>query len=66
MKKIFSEKFTFNGWDIKQFLKGRKRLLVTLIGAIAGYVATQDPLLSGITGASAEMLYSIIDYYLKD
>jgi hypothetical protein len=61
-----SEKYTFKGWSIIQFLKGRKKLLVTAVGAVVGYIATADPALAGIAGCSAELLYSVFDYYIKE
>jgi hypothetical protein len=61
-----SEKYTFNGWNWKAFIEGRKKLLITLVGAIAGYVATTNPLLAVIAAASAELLVALIDYWQQD
>lgn len=65
-KKETSEKFSFKGWSFLEFLKGRKKLLVTAIGAVVAYVATQDPTLSAIAGAGAELVYAVFDYYIKE
>ena len=59
-------KFNFKGWKISEFLKGRKRMLVTLIGAGAGYLVTQSPQLSAIIAAGTDMVYAIIDYYVQE
>lgn len=61
-----TEKFSFKGWKFFEFLKGRKKLLVTAVGAIVGWVATQDPALSAVAGAGAELLYALFDYYIKE
>lgn len=58
-------RFSFTGWNIKDFLKGRRELLVTLVGAIAAYVVTHNPEFAAITGASVEIVYAIIDYYVS-
>jgi hypothetical protein len=61
-----TEKYSLKGWNLIDFLKGRKKLLVTGVGAIAAYLITQSPLLSGIIGAGAELIYAVFDYYLKE
>ena len=65
-KKEGTEKFSFKGWKVLEFLKGRKKLLVTAVGAVVGWVATQDPAMSAIAGAGAELLYALFDYYIKE
>lgn len=61
-----SEKFTFKGWDVLTFLKGRKKLLVTVVGAAAGWVVTQNPALAAVCGAGSELVYALFDYYIKE
>lgn len=61
-----SEKFTLKGWNLLTFLKGRKKLLVTAVGAVVGWVATQNPAAAAIAGAGAELLYAVFDYYIKE
>ena len=61
-----TEKFSLKGWNLLTFLKGRKKLLVTAVGAIVGYVATQNPALAAVAGAGAELLYAVFDYYIKE
>jgi len=61
-----NEKFTFKGWSFVEFLKGRKRLLVTAVGAVVTFITTQNAAYAGIAGASAELLYALFDYYIKE
>jgi len=61
-----SEKFTLKGWSFLEFLKGRKKLLVTAVGAVAAYAITQNAALSAMIGAGTELLYAIFDYYIKE
>ena len=59
-------KYSFKDWSLWEFLKGRKRLLVTALGTLVTYWATQNPALSAIIGAGAELLYALFDYYIKE
>lgn len=58
--------FSFTGWNLKDFLKGRKKLLITLVGAIAGYLITNNPIYAGITAGLADLAYALIEYYIKE
>ena len=63
---VYTSKGTFEGWDILSFLKGRDKLIITAIGAIAGYLTTHNPIYTTIIAAGAEFLYSLVRFYLKD
>ena len=65
-KTIVSPRFTLKGWSLGQFIKGRDRLLITVIGGIVGFIATQTPLYAGISAGVAELLYSIIKFYVEE
>jgi hypothetical protein len=56
----------FKGWSLKEFVKGREKLLVTAVGFVATYLITQNPVFSGIIGASAELVYALIKYYASE
>ena len=64
MKK--TNKFSLKGWNFLSFLKGRKKLLVMGVGALVGYITTQDPALTALAGTGAELLYAVFDYYMKE
>jgi len=61
-----SPKLSFKGWNITEFIKGRKKLLVTAVGYVASYLVTQNPMLSAIIAAGAELAYAVIEYYAKE
>jgi len=63
---MFSPKLSLKGWNLFEFLKGRKKLLVAAIGYIASYGMTQKPVFSGIIAAAAELAYAVIEYYFKE
>ncbi len=63
---MFSPSKSFRGWELGKYLKGRKKLLVTGVGYVAGYFATRNPVLAGVIAATAELVYAIIDYYYKE
>lgn len=66
MMNNISENFSLEGWKIWEFIKGRKKLIIT----IAGLVGTQlllDPELIGLLagGAVFEGIWSIAEYFFK-
>lgn len=63
--KIIMTKYNFKGWKLLEFLKGRKKLVVALVGAVAGYLATQDPAIAGIAAIGADFIFAILDYYIQ-
>lgn len=65
MAKAKSPAKSFKGWELGKYLKGRKKLIITVIGAVAGWVATSNPALAAMSGAGAELLYAILEYWIK-
>jgi len=61
-----SEKFSFDYWDVWSFVKGRKKMAITLVAAAIGYVLTNSELSAIIAGGSVEMAWSVIEYYAKE
>lgn len=57
--------FSFEGWDISKFIRGRKKLIIAAIGYIAGQIATQRPDYAAICAAGAELTYAVIEYWIK-
>jgi len=66
MSKKFSENLSLKGWNLWQFIKGRKKLVITVIG-LACVKFAFDPEITGLLagGAVFEGLWSIIEYYFK-
>ena len=66
MSKQFSENFSMKGWGIWQFIKGRKKLMITVIGLASAQLAF-DPELIGLLagGAIFEGVWSAIEYFFK-
>ena len=62
---MYSPNFNWKGWNIKKFIKGRKELIVAIVGYIGGYLVTQNPMTAGIVAATTELVYAIIEYYCK-
>jgi len=67
IKKIDSISPTFSmiGWDILTYLKGRKRMVITTIGTVLGYVLTNNEVIAILSGAFCEMGFALGTYYLK-
>jgi len=65
-KMVEKTSFSFKGWNLARFIKGRKKLLITIVGAISTFLITNDPVLSGVVGGVTELIYAIIEYYVKE
>ena len=60
-----SKKYSFDGWNLGEYLVGRKKMIITIVGAIMGWIATQNPALTAITAAATELIVAVIEYYVK-
>ena len=66
MSKKVSTNFSFSGWNIWEFIKGRKKLIITLIGLACVKFAFDPELISLLAGGAVfEGIWSIAEYYLK-
>ena len=66
MEEIISENFSMKGWNIWEFIKGRKKLIITLVGLVCVKFAF-DPEMTALLagGAVFEGIWGIIEYYCK-
>ena len=60
-----TKKYSFKGWNIKEFLKGRKKLVVAVLGYAGGWIVTKDPALAGVVAAGSELIVACLEYYVK-
>lgn len=66
MSTKFSKNLSMQGWNLWKFLKGRKKLVITVIGLV-GVKLAFDPELVGLLagGAVFEGVWSMLEYYFK-
>jgi len=66
MSKNFSENLSMKGWALWQFVKGRKKLVITIVGLFCTQLAF-DVELTGLLagGAAFEGVWSIVEFYFK-
>lgn len=66
MSKKISGNLSMKGWDFWKFIKGRKKLVITVVGLVGAQLAF-DPELIGLLagGAVFEGVWSFIEYYFK-
>lgn len=57
---------SFKGWDVIQFFKGRRKMIVTLLAGIIGYIVTDSELAAILAGAFVECGFAIAEYYYKE
>ena len=61
-----SEKFTFIGFELWKFIKGRRRMALTVIAGICGYFITSDVTIASVSGGIVEVVYGLGEYYFKE
>lgn len=64
--KIISKPFSFEGWEFLKFLRGRKKLLIILIGSALGYIISDSILIASLSGPLADMIIGIAEFYAKE
>ena len=57
---------SFDGWDLWEFAKGRKRSLVTALGALLGYYVTDDKMAALAAGMAIEGIFAVADFYFTN
>ena len=66
MLKNFSENRSWDGWDIWRFIKGRKKLVITIIGLVCVKLAFDPEMVALLAGGAIfEGIWSLIEYYFK-
>lgn len=58
-----SPAFSFDGWDIWEFVKGRKRSAVALVTTGLLYLTTDNEFAALLAGFIVEGAWSIIEYW---
>ncbi len=62
---MYSKSFSFEGWNLIAFIKGRKKIIVAIVGYIGGYIVTKNPATSAMVAGATELIYAVIEYYCK-
>ncbi|KKM27782.1 hypothetical protein LCGC14_1571300 [marine sediment metagenome] len=62
---MLSQNFSFSGWDLFRFLKGRKKMIVTIIATGLGFFLTDSATVAVVSGATVEMVFALAEYFLK-
>jgi len=65
-KTVTKANFSLEGWDLVEFLKGRKKMIITVVGALAGWIVTQNPALTAVIAAGLELITAVIEYFVKE
>ena len=64
-KTTISPNFSFSGWNIWEFIKGRKKMIITALASVLAYVGFGDEIIALGTGAVFECVWSIAEYFFK-
>ena len=60
-----SQKFSFEDWNILEFLKGRKKMIVTAVGVGLGYMISDSATIAVVAGAIVEACFALAEYWIK-
>ena len=66
MTQTESPKFSFSGWNLWQFVKGRKRSVVTLAAVVIGYVIADSEVAAVVAGGLVEAVFGVLEYYVRE
>ncbi|MFW6310991.1 MAG: hypothetical protein ACOC1K_02020 [Nanoarchaeota archaeon] len=65
-KKTKSPKLSFKGWKLWEYIKGRKKMVITVLGSILGLMAIGPRLESLLLGPVLEAIWAIIEYFYRE
>lgn len=66
MSKKISENLSMKGWNLWQFIKGRKKLVITIVGLVCVKFAFDPEMIALLSGGAVfEGVWSMIEYYFK-
>ena len=61
-----SKSWSFKGWELVQFLKGRRKMFVTLVSVGVAYFVSDSTTTAIVAGALVEMAFALIEYFMKE
>ena len=65
VNKVGSPAWSFKGWDIWSFVKGRKKSVVALVTTGIGFLILDSASSAVIAGGLVEALWGTLEYYSK-
>ena len=60
-----SKNFSFDGWKLWSWIKGRKRTMITVLAAGLGYFIMDQNLIGLIAGPVFEAVWAIAEFYVS-
>ena len=60
-----SPNFSFNGWSLWEFIKGRKKTAVTVVAGLLGYMISDSVTSAAVAGGFVEMVWALAEFYFK-
>ena len=61
-----SPSFSFRGWSLWTFMKGRERMAITLISGILAYYIADSATVATVSAGAVEVIWSLLRYFAKE
>ena len=62
---MISKSFSFKGWTIWEFIKGRKKMVVTVVAGLIGLVIYDSATAMVVSGGLVESGFALAEYFFK-
>jgi len=63
--KVMKKSFSFDGWELWRFIKGRKKTAVTVVGFIIGLKIGDSSTVAIASAGVVEAAFAVGEYYFK-
>ncbi|KKK99452.1 hypothetical protein LCGC14_2632610 [marine sediment metagenome] len=62
---MISKSFSFKGWDVWHFIKGRKKMVVTVVASLIGLLIYDSATAMVVSGGLVESGFALAEYFFK-
>jgi len=60
-----SPNWSWYGWNLWRFVKGRKKTAITVLGALLGWFISDSFLVASLSAGIVEIAFALAEFYFK-